>query len=205
MRKAPRILAAATAASLLSLAGGCCRNVCNAVPPPAPLGTISDGIWQAQETNAEASDFVIHEHEFIGNTAHLSPAGEQHVKQIAVRVRGGNGMPPAPFPVLIEPSSMSVREGDRYGYPVHNSPELDLERRQFIVHALTTMGVPDAESRVVVSPALTPGFEQFEAEQAYQRGMGSYGAFGFGAFGGFGGFGGFRGVGGFGGFGGGVF
>jgi hypothetical protein len=167
------------------------------VPPPTPLGTLSDPIWQQQEVNAEASDFVVHEHEFRGNSARLNAAGEQHVLQIAARLRDCD----APFPVLIEPSSLSVRPEDRYGYPVHNDPALDLRRRALIVHSLTELGVPDAEQRVVVSPALTPGFQQFEAERAYHRGFGWFGGarglgFGGGWGGGFGGFGGFGGAGG---------
>lgn len=187
--------AAWAAGLLLMLAGGCYPKWCcrDDVPPPAPLGAISDGIWQEQETHAEASDFVIHEHEFAGNSARLNPAGEQHVLQIAVRLRDEQ----APFPVLVEPSSMSVREADQYGYPIHNDPELDLSRRALIVHSLTELGVQNADERVVVAPALTPGYQQFEAERAYQRGFGGFGGMGGFGFGGFGtGFGGLGGMGG---------
>jgi hypothetical protein len=77
---------------------------------------------------------------------------------------------------------------------VHNNEELDLQRRQFIVQALSEMGVSNAEDRVVVSPALTPGFESFEGERAYNVGFsrgfgGGGGGFGGGGGGG-GGFGG---------------
>jgi uncharacterized membrane protein YgcG len=179
----------------LALSSGCCKvrwslgKICDSkcaaleADPPAPLGTISDPIWQKQEENAEASDFVVHEHEFIGNTPWLNQAGEEHVKKIAVR------MPHAPFPVLVEPSSMSRRPGDEKSFPVHGNHDLDMERRQLIATALSKMGVTDAEDRVVVSPALTPGFEQFEAERAYIRGFSGWGG-GFGGGGGGGGFGG---------------
>src|SRR5690606_19718499 len=97
-------------------------------------------------------------------------------------------------------------------YPVHNNRDLDLRRREVIVAALHTMGVQDAEQRVVVAPLLAPGFESFEAERAYNVGFaypgffgtgfgsGGFGGFGLGSgtFGGFGG-GGFGGIGGFGG------
>ena len=58
-----------------------------------PLGTVSDTYWQQQETNAEATEFIIYEHEFAGNTVRLNRAGEDHIKQIAVRA------PNVPFPV----------------------------------------------------------------------------------------------------------
>lgn len=181
------VLPAATSV-LLFLSVGCSKNGREhyRAQTPATLGTISDDIWQQQEENAEASDFVVHEHEFIGNTTRLNTAGEEHVKEIAVRANE------VPFPILVQPSSMSRREGDKYGYPIHGSEQLDAERRTLIVRSLESMGVEDAEDRVVVSPALAPGFEQFEAERAYRRGFSGRGnGRGFGGFGGgFGGFGG---------------
>lgn len=156
---------------------------------PTPLGTISDEVWKQQESNAEASDFVIHEHEWNGNTTELNHAGMEHVKQVAVRA------PHTPFPIIIERSSMSAKEGTKYGYPIHNNEELDLQRREFVVSALHQFGVQDADQRVVVAPALTPGFQEFEAERAYGvgfggQGMGGFGGFGMGGMGG-GGFGSF--------------
>jgi hypothetical protein len=181
----------AAAAGLLLISNGCGhKNEHLYVEPPAPLGSISDDIWQKQEENAEASDFVIYEHEFIGNTTRLNDAGERHVKQIAARAGQ------VPFPVMVEPSSMSRRPGDKYGYPVHGNEKLDMKRRELIVKSLTSMGVQDAEARVVVSPALAPGFEEFEAERAYQTGFNGgrdNGTRSFGFGGGFGGFGGFFG------------
>jgi len=178
-----------TAASVALLISAGCSHDQHYVAPPDPLGTISDPVWERHEENAEASDFVVYEHEFVGNTTRLNEAGEHHVKQIAVRVAQ------TPFPVIVEPSSMSRREGDTYGFPVNNNHDLDMQRRQLIVRALHHMGVEDAEDRVVVAPALAPGFEQFEAERAYNRGFQNRG---FGGFGGFFGLGGFTGVGGIG-------
>lgn len=192
---------AGTAASLSLAASlaGCgakrCMDKCDYLGDfhPKPLGTMSDPIWREQESQAEASDFVVHEHEFEGNTVRLNHAGEEHVKQIAARAAA------VPFPILVEPSSMTAREGTVNEFPVHGNHQLDLQRRELIVAALQRMGVADAGERVVVAPALTPGFEQFEAERAYRAGFSGYGLGGFGGFGGgFGGFGG--GIGGFGGF-----
>lgn len=174
----------------VSLVGGCCGHKCMKKCDymgditPHPLGTLSDPIWQKQEHNAEASDFVIHEHEFTANTARLNAAGEDHVKQIAYRFMQ---TPALSYPVLVEPSTMSVRAGDKYGFAVHNDPALDLNRRQVVIAALVALGMADAEQRVVVSPALTPGFQGFEGERAYGRGFGGFGG---GLGGGFGGGGG---------------
>jgi uncharacterized membrane protein YgcG len=187
------ILPAVASVMMLTLSAGCrsCDEHCYYVEPPAPLGTLSDDVWQKQEANAEASDFVIYESEFIGMTTRLNSAGEDHVKQIAARANE------VPFPIIVEPSTMSRREGDKFGYPIHGNERLDSERRDFVVRAVESMGVLNAEERVVVAPALAPGFEQFEAERAYQRGfngsrsgLGSgFGGFGGGSLGGGGGFG----------------
>ncbi|MEX0717311.1 MAG: hypothetical protein WD066_12025 [Planctomycetaceae bacterium] len=204
------ILRTTLAAALAVGAAGCSchRDQTYAhVAPPPPLGSLVDPIFQEMEANAEASDFAIPEHEFKGNTAVLNKGGEEHVKQIAVRAAE------VPFPIIIQPSSMSFEheEPDAYEYPIHNDRELDLRRREVVVAALHTMGVHDAEQRVVVAPLLAPGFEGFEAERAYNTGFanpGFYGTgFGTGGLGGFGLgsgiFGGFGG--GFGGIGGGGF
>ena len=132
---------------------------------PHPLGTISDPVWQQQETNAEASDFVIHEHEWNGNTVELNLAGKDHIKQIAARAAS------TPFPILVERSTMSIDPNSRFKYPVNNDEKLDRERRDLLIAALNGMGVYDADDRVVVSPALTPGYTGFQAQGAYYRGM----------------------------------
>ncbi|MHB8902355.1 MAG: hypothetical protein ACYC6Y_26650 [Thermoguttaceae bacterium] len=133
---------------------------------PAPLGTLSDPIWRNQESNAEHSDFVIHMHEFQGNTERLNTAGEDHVKQIAARLLSGQEAQ-----VLVERSMTSARPETKYQYRVHPNVELDLARREIVVRSLAAMGITDAEQRVVVSPALTPGMTADEAEGAYRAGV----------------------------------
>ena len=165
---------------------------------PPPQGTLSDPIWIAQAENAEPSKFVLYQHEFTYNQARLNWAGEDHLKQIAARLHAGQN-----YPVLVERSTTSKVEATEYKYPVHPNPQLDMQRRAVIVQALTSLGIPDAEQRVVVSPALVRGQEDLEAERAYSRSFGfggGYGGFG-GGFGGFGGGIGGMGGGGFGGFG----
>lgn len=172
-------------AALAALAVGCASDGSWDVPPTPtiapPQGYASDPIWQLQERNAEASDFVVYDHEFVGETFRLNKSGEDHVKQIAARLRAG-----APFPVIVEQAFNSAAPGaTEYQYPVYNNPQLDLERREMVARALTAMGVEDAQDRVVVAPALTPGLEAVEAERAYRRGLSNglplFGAGGYGA------------------------
>ena len=170
------------AIAMVIAAGGCVNHN----RPEAPLGSISDSIWQWHEHNAEASDFVIHEHEFDGNTSRLNTLGESHVRQVAARMQETS------FPVIIQQSSMSTREDDEHGFPVHGDTALDQRRREVIVHTLIELGAKDVENKVVVAPALTPGFELIQAEAAYYRaingasrgGRGQGGGSGFGGGGG---------------------
>jgi len=154
---------------------------------PTPLGTISDPIWKTQESNAEASDFVIHEHEWVANTDSLNDAGINHLMRIMSRIHE------VPFPVVLEPSSQSVRETTLHKFPIHNDLKLDTSRRDVIVDTLMKRGVTDAQNRVHVGPATAPGFESFEGERAYSRGFrggdadGALGRGGIGFGGGFGG------------------
>ncbi len=149
-----------------------------------PLGAISDDVWRTQEHNAEASDFVLYQHEFKLNEVRLNNAGEDHVKQIADRIANGDN-----FPVVIQRSDTTVRPDTEYKLPVHPNPELDMQRRNLIATALTRLGVPDADERVVVAPAFAEGFQSQEAIRAYGRGFSQQGGGGFGG-GGFGGGGG---------------
>lgn len=158
---------------------------------PSPLGTLTDPIWIAQEENAEPAKFVLYQHEFVYNESRLNWAGEDHVRQIAARLHAGQN-----FPVLVERSKTSKREDTQYKYPIHLNPELDMQRRAVIVQVLTAMGIPDAEQRVVVSPPLSRGLQDGEAERSFLRSF-SFGGGGGGFGGGFGGFG--SGMGGFGG------
>ncbi|NQV24858.1 MAG: hypothetical protein HQ518_10865, partial [Rhodopirellula sp.] len=165
-----RLMTVATCGLGALLTVGCCKDKCAYMQPtdPVPMGTYSDPVWKQQELNAEASDFVIHEHEFNGNTSQLNSRGESHVRQVAARM-GETG-----FPVIIETSSMSKRDGDEYGFPVNGDQELDQRRRELIVHSLIELGANDVENRVIVGPALTPGYEQIEAQAAYYRGLSGF-------------------------------
>jgi hypothetical protein len=162
-------------------------------PAAAPLGSLSDPVWQNQEINAEMANFIIHQHEFRKDSEVLNTGGEDHVKQIAHRLHNGHDAK-----VVVERSFMSPRGNTQYKYPVHPDPKLDMRRREIIVRSLAAMGITDADSRVVVAPSFAQGLRAAEAEQAFRNGMQNSGGFG-------GGFGGGSGGGSGGGFGGGFF
>jgi hypothetical protein len=148
---------AAIAALTGSLTGCCiplpslghCRSM--AIPDTVPLGAISRAHWHTQETNGEASDFVIHRNEFVDNTSALTPYGRDHIAEIAAR------MSSAPFPVLVQRSWNNA------------DPELDAIRRQLVVKVLTDLGNADADQRTVVSQPYTDGIHSIEGEQDYGR------------------------------------
>ena len=182
--------------SVLLAAVGCTAPSLHyqAPPPPEILGTKVDQLMQTQMNNAEASKFVVYQHEFELNETkddrfaeglRLNEAGEDHVRQIAESLRKG-----APYPVVVERSLTTPKAGTKYEYPVHLNPELDMKRRDVVVRALTRMGIPDADTRVVVGPAFAQPLTGIEAERAYGIGIsggGMGGGFGGGMGGGFGG------------------
>ena len=152
------------------------------VDRPFPLGQVTDSFWETQMTNAEAADFIFYDHEFVGDTAQLTPGAKRHIEAIAMRLEH------VPFPIVIEQSLYNAK------------PKLDQERRRFIIEQLARMGVLGIERRVVVAPAFAEGMSAIEAQRVYGARIG-------GGNGGFGGGGGGFGGGGFGGggFGGGGF
>jgi len=170
-------------AGALVASAGCMRDKIT-VPaplpdPPAALGSSVRPMLDLQEAQGEASDFVIYEHEFVAGTARLNPAGEAHLRQIGARAAL------VPFPILVENASEEISA------MVENCPpcaELDTQRRNVVVAALTMMGVPAASQRVLTSPALSAGLTSVEAERAFGgsvQGAGSgFGGGGMGAAGG---------------------
>lgn len=156
------------------LFGWMCRKS-NAIPETLPLGSTVMAHSQVMQTNGEAADFILYRHEFIGQTAELTPDGKDHILEIAARMRS------APFPVLVE------RE------PNNSDPELDAHRRNLVAMILTDLGNPDAQQRTVVSTSYGPGYVSTRGERMYYQHI--YGnnnaGFGNGGIGGGGGGGGF--------------
>jgi hypothetical protein len=135
------------------------------------LGQATDAFWETQQTNAEAADFIFFDHEFMGETANLSPAARRHLEEVALR------LPHVPFPVVIEESMYNAK------------PDLDLARRQSIVMQLARLGLANVEERVVIANAFAEGFTGIEGERTYYNGIlgGGFGGGGGRRFGGSGG------------------
>jgi hypothetical protein len=120
------------------------------VDRPFVLGQVTDTFWETQQTNAEAADFVFHDHEFVGNTAVLSPAAKRHIESVALRLGQ------VPFPIVIEQSRFNAK------------PDLDRERRRAILEHLGRMGKLNLHRRVIVAPSFAQGFSAIEGERSYQ-------------------------------------
>ncbi len=122
---------------------------------PPPLGAVSDTFWETQQTNAEADDFIFHDHEFVGETAKLAPAAKRHLEQVAMRWEH------VPFPVVIEMSEFNAK------------PQLDRARRQAVIEQLARLGIHNPEGRVVIANAYTPGLPGVQGERVYYRSLGN--------------------------------
>lgn len=164
--------------------GSCLQaNARNKTPDRYPVGSVLRSHTHAMQTNAEATDFVFNQNEFVGETTELTTDGKDHVLEVAARMRS------APFPVIVERS------------PNNTDPRLDTERRQVIAQYLGELGNPDAQQRVFVATPYSRGLNGNEGEVDFYRNFGfrnttfnNGGAFG--GVGGFGGAGGFGGIGG---------
>ena len=168
---------------------------CHLQPPLGPprtasmLGASLDELNRTQEENAEQAKWVVYTHEFEMNRQdhptptdasgappprmhglRLTPGGQDHVRQIARQLSDlAEGARPW---VIVERSQTSKRWDTQHHYPVHFNDELDALRRQVIVAALESHGVPDAGELVVVAPAFPRGLNADEAAAAFDRTMG---------------------------------
>ncbi len=123
----------------------------NAIPETLPLGSTVRSHYQVMESNAEASDFILHRHDFVGQTAVLTPDGKDKILEIAAR------MPSTPFPVVVERSENN------------SNPELDALRRNLVAQVVTDLGNQDGQQRTVVSTSYGPGYTGTRAEQTYYQ------------------------------------
>ena len=122
-----------------------------AIPDTLPLGSTVRSHYQVMQTNAEATDFIFHQHDFVGETAELTSDGKDKLMEIHARMNA------QPFPVLVERTTNNA------------DPELDALRRNLIAQILTDFGHYDAQQRTVVSTSYGPGYNSNQAEQTYAR------------------------------------
>lgn len=180
--------------STIVLCAGCHSQPPGRMPiQPVTLGTVVDEANRLQEENAEMAKLIVYTHEFEINLQHeppktlsddnkdtgfryeptvqirgirLTPDGQDHVRRIARMLQSGT-CPPGSL-VLVERSRTSKHWDTKHHYPVHFNDELDAIRRDVIVNILTTHGIPNAESLVVVAPAFPTGLDAQEAANAFE-------------------------------------
>jgi hypothetical protein len=124
----------------------CADIPCGAIPRPAGVYNCQ---WQnEQKLRAEQDKYVIYQYEWYMGGDRLGPDGRRHVDTIAKKLDS------VPFSVIIEKS---------------NNVNLNETRRKYIVATLTSLGVGDAEKRVVVDYSEAEGFDGAEAVRLGNR------------------------------------
>lgn len=163
---------------------------------PVTHGTWVDDVNRQQEENAEQAKLIVYAHEFESNvhdtpapsasdakrqehfefTAEqrprgyrLTPDGQDHVRQIAVMLQTDADCMSSP--VIVERSRSSRKWESQHGYPVHFNDELDELRRDVVVAALASFGVPNADELVIIAPAYPTGLNAAEAAAAFGNAM----------------------------------
>jgi hypothetical protein len=144
-------IAASLGLSAAAFCGGCgwhSEYRAPSVPDVYPLGAVNRAHYQTMQNNGAAADFILHQNDFSGTTSELSPAGKDHLLEIAARAHS------VPFPVVIERTENNANS------------TLDEQRRASIAQVLADLGVPDAHQRTVVAPAYSKGLTGPEVEAA---------------------------------------
>lgn len=144
---------AAMLCGCMPLAVGCHLGGGPGYDPPFALGQVTDAHWETQQTNAEAADFIFYDHDFVGDSARLTPDAQDKLMSVALR------LPHVPFAVVVERS------------PHDEKPELDGRRRRVIVEQLARLGALESEGRVVVAGNFAEGFTAMEGDRVYRRAM----------------------------------
>jgi hypothetical protein len=113
--------------------------------PPAPRMQ-----WARNKQTADKAgeprpqDLVIREHRFVSHSAELNLDGEDQVQRIANALRGTLAK------ITIEPSNGTPALTAAMSETATESSKLDLQRRQYVIQKLLSLGIPDAEERVVL-------------------------------------------------------
>jgi hypothetical protein len=95
----------------------------------------------------QAQDLVIREHRFVSHSAELNLDGEDQIQRLASALRE------TPVKIVIESSSGTPILTTAMSDTQDKSAKLDLQRRQYVIQKLLSLGIPDAESRVVLEPS----------------------------------------------------
>lgn len=102
---------------------------------------------EPQAAAPRAQDLVIREHRFVSHSAELNLDGEDQLQRVA------NALRETPAKIVIESSSSAPILSAAMSETDDKSAKLDLQRRQYVIQKLLSLGIPDAEARVVLEVA----------------------------------------------------
>lgn len=137
-------------AGLLCLGIGCANTseqTADLSAPPAPRLAWSRPAETARgrpQNIAKSKDLVIPEHRFVSHSPELSLEGEDQLQRIASVLRE------SPHQLTIESSSPTAALRIVSQRSPEESGRLDQQRREYVIQKLLSLGIPDAESRVVL-------------------------------------------------------
>ena len=141
-------------AALIGLCSGCGWHAgcdCASAPCLYPLGAVNQAHYEAMQANGQAAAFTVHQFEFIGTSSELSPAGKDHLLEIAGRV-----------PLRAVPHRHRATDGN-------SNPTLDEHRRASVAQVMLDLGIGDAAQRTIVAPAYGKELSGREAEMDAAR------------------------------------
>lgn len=146
---------AACLAGLICLGAGCAQTgeqSADLRSPPAPrLAWVRPDKAKPREFTAaeKSADLVIHEHRFMSHSAELNLEGEDQLQRIAATLRD------TPHQLVIESSGPTPALRVVSQRSPEESGRLDQLRREYVIQQLLSLGIPDAESRVVLESNTT--------------------------------------------------
>ncbi len=110
--------------------------------------------------------FVIERSEWFSGGDQLGPDGREHLQQLAAQ------LPATEERLIVEAEPLRFDDGEQpYEEAVQSTTELNERRRSLVAAQLTTLGVADAEWRVVVQPLKRVGVRGIEAPGVFLRGV----------------------------------
>ncbi len=116
--------------------------------PPAPRLEWKRSIQTASNVGEpQAQDLVIREHRFVSHSPELNLDGEDQIQRIVTALRHTRAK------IVIESSSGAPILATAISDTADEASKLDVLRRQHVIQKLLSLGIPDAEERVVLEPS----------------------------------------------------
>ncbi len=116
--------------------------------PPAPrLEWKRSQQIAAKPGEPVAQDLVIREHRFVSHSPELNLDGEDQIQRIVTALRHSRAK------IRIESSGGAPILAAALSDTADESSKLDVQRRQYVIQKLLSLGIPDAEERVVLEPS----------------------------------------------------